>query len=57
MVKQVTFQSGDVPFVLDRHAELDFYSANSLKQVSDRYVGHIMIPLCLLCYAGNTIKL
>jgi hypothetical protein len=37
-------------FVLDQHAELDFYSASSLKQQSaDRYVaplGHIiLIPI------------
>jgi hypothetical protein len=44
------FQWGDdeVGFVLDQHPELDFYSANSLKQQSvDRHVtqlGHI-IPI------------
>ena len=40
----------DVRFVLDQHAKLDFYSANSLKQQSaDRHVallGHInLIPM------------
>jgi hypothetical protein len=44
----------EVRFVLDQHAELDFYSASSLKQQSaDRYVaqlGHIILipsqPVC-----------
>ena len=39
--KQVNFQWDDdeVRFVLDQHAELDFYSASSLKQQSTgRYV-------------------
>ena len=51
----------EVRFVLDQHAELEFYSANSLKQQSmDRHVsplGHIiLIPsqlvfvLSLSCY-------
>ena len=36
MAKQVNCQRGDdeVHFVLDQHAELDFYSASSLKQQS-----------------------
>jgi hypothetical protein len=38
-----------VRFVLDKHAELDFYSASSLKQQSaDRHVaplGHIILIL------------
>ena len=49
--EQVNFQWDDdeVHFVLDQHAELDFYSAKSLKQQSaDRHVvplGHIsLIP-------------
>ena len=48
--KQVNFQWNDdeVHFVLDQDAELDFYSASSLKQQSaDRHVaplGHI-IPI------------
>ena len=49
--EQVNFQWDDdeVRFVLDQHAELDFYSASSLKQQSaGRHVaplGHIiMIP-------------
>ena len=49
--EQVFFQRDDdeVRFVLDQHAELDFYSASSLKQQSaGRHVaplGHIiMIP-------------
>ena len=49
--EQVNFQWDDdeVGFVLDQHAELDFYSASSLKQQSaDRHVaplGHInLIP-------------
>ena len=47
--EQVNFQWDDdeVHFVLDQHAELDFYSANSLKQKSAaRYVaafGHIIL--------------
>ena len=43
-------------FVLDQHAEFDFYSASSLKQQSmDRYVaplGHIILiqsHLCSIC--------
>ena len=39
--EQVNFQLNDdeVLFVLDQHAELDFYSASSLKQQSvDRHV-------------------
>jgi hypothetical protein len=49
-LEQFNFQWNDVEvhFVLDQHAELDFYSANSLKQQSaDRHVaplGHI-IPI------------
>ena len=49
-LEQFNFQWIDVEvhFVLDQHAELDFYSANSLKQQSaDRHVtplGHI-IPI------------
>jgi hypothetical protein len=35
--KQMTFE--DILFVLEQHAELDFYSANSLKQQSA--VGHV----------------
>ena len=48
--EQVNFQWDDdeVHFVLDKHAELDFYSARSLKQQSaGRHVaplGHILIP-------------
>jgi len=49
--EQVNFQwdDGEIHFVLDQPAELDFYSASSLKQQSaDRHVaplGHIiMIP-------------
>jgi hypothetical protein len=47
--KQVNFQWDDdeVRLVLDQHAELDFYSASSLKQQSvDRYfapLGHIIL--------------
>jgi len=47
--EQVNFQRDDdgVRFVLDQHAELDFYSASSLKQQSaDRHVaplGHIIL--------------
>jgi hypothetical protein len=48
--EQVNFQSDDddeVNFVLDQHADLDFYSARSLKQESaDRHVaplGHIIL--------------
>ena len=49
--EQVSFQWDDdeVRFVLDQHAELDFYSASSLKQQSvDRHVAPlwyiILIP-------------
>jgi hypothetical protein len=51
--EQVNFQWGDddddeVHFVLDQHAELDVFSASSLKQQSvGRHVarlGHILIP-------------
>ena len=47
--EQVNFQWDDndddgVRFVLDQHAELDFYSASSLKQQSaDRYVAPLVI--------------
>ena len=47
--EQVNFQWDDdeVRFVLDQHAELDFYIASSLKQQSaDRHVaplGHIIL--------------
>ena len=47
--EQVNFQRDDkeVRFVLDQHAELDFYSASSLKQQSaGRHVtplGHIIL--------------
>ena len=47
--EQVNFQWDDdeVRFVLDQHAELDFYSASSLKQQSaGRHVtplGHIIL--------------
>jgi hypothetical protein len=47
--KQVNFQSDDdeVRFVLDQHAELDLYSASSLKQQSaDKHVallGYIIL--------------
>jgi len=51
MAEQVNFQWNDdeVRFVLDQHAELDFYSASSLKQQSaGRYVAPlwyiILIP-------------
>jgi len=30
----IQWNDGDVRFVLDQHAELDFYSASSLKQQS-----------------------
>jgi hypothetical protein len=46
---QVNFQwdNGEIRFVLDQHAELDCYSASSLKQQSvDRHVaplGHIIL--------------
>jgi len=49
--EQVIFNGNDddVPFVLDQHAELDFYSASSLKQQSTvRHVaplGHIILIL------------
>jgi len=48
-IMEVNFQWDDdeVRFVLDQHAELDFYSASSLKQQSaDRHVaplGHIIL--------------
>ena len=57
MREQVNFQWDDdgVRFVLDQHAELDFYSASSLKQQSaGRHVaplGHIfLIPTSLCSY-------
>jgi hypothetical protein len=49
MWEQINFQWDDdeVCFVLDQHAELDFYSASSLKQQSaDSHVaslGHIIL--------------
>jgi hypothetical protein len=43
LLEQVNFQWDDeVCFVLDQHAELDLYSANSLKQQS---VGRHVAPL------------
>ena len=43
MPMQVNFQSGDeIRFVLDQRAELDFYSASSLKQQS---AGRHIAPL------------
>ena len=52
--EQVNIQWDDVLFVLDQHANLDFYSASSLKQQSaGRHVaplGHIILilsqPVC-----------
>jgi hypothetical protein len=47
--EQVNFQwdDDDVRFVLEQHAELDFYSASSLsKQSADRHaapLGHIIL--------------
>ena len=47
--EQVNFQwdHDEIRFVLDQHAELDFYSASSLKQQSmDRHaalLGHIIL--------------
>ena len=46
--KKVNFQWDDeVRFLLDKHAELDFHSASSLKQQSvDRHVaqlGHVLL--------------
>jgi predicted alpha/beta hydrolase len=51
MARKVDFQWDDdeTRFVLDQHAELDFYSASSLKQQSaDRHVaplGHMILIL------------
>jgi len=43
----IQWNADNVRFVLDQHAELDFYSATSLKQQSvDRHVaplGHIIL--------------
>ena len=45
--EQVNFQWDDICFVLDQHAELDFYSASSLKQQSAGWhvapLGHIIL--------------
>jgi hypothetical protein len=47
--EQINFQWDDdeVRFVLDQHAELDFYSASSLKQLSAGWhvapLGHIIL--------------
>jgi hypothetical protein len=45
----------DVRFVLDQHAELDFYSASSLKQQSadwhDAPLGHIIQIPCQPVFA------
>jgi hypothetical protein len=55
-LEQVNFQWDDdeVRFVLDQHAELDFYSASSLNQQSaGRHVaplGHFVIILVLIVY-------
>ena len=47
-LEQVNFHwdADEVHFVLDQHAELDFYSASSLKQSAERHVtplGHIIL--------------
>ena len=55
--KQVNFQwdNDEVRFVLDQHAELDLYSASSMKQQSvDRHVallGHIILISNAACLA------
>ena len=55
--EQVNFQwdNDEVRFVLDQHAELDSYSATSLKQQSaDRHVtpfGHIILIPCQPVFA------
>jgi hypothetical protein len=53
--EQVIFNDDDVRFVLDQHAELDFYSASSLKQQSEgRHVaplGHIILIPSLSVFA------
>ena len=57
LLEWVNFQWDDdeVCFVLDQHAELDFYSASSLKQQSaDTYVtplGHIILILSQSVFA------
>ena len=61
--EQVNIQWDDVPFVLDQHANLDFYSANSLKQQSTgRHIaplGHIILilsqPVCREATNSNFI--
>ena len=61
--KQVSFQWDDdeVHFVLDQHAELDFYSASSLKQQSaDRHIaplGHIILILSQLTLCSYSLML
>jgi hypothetical protein len=40
--EQVNFQWDDVCFVLDQHAEFDFYSTSSLKQ---QFAGRHVAPL------------
>jgi hypothetical protein len=48
--EQIIFWSDDYfPFVLDQHVELDFYSANSLKQQS---VGIHVTPLWHIILIG-----
>jgi hypothetical protein len=61
--EQVNFQwdDDDVRFVLDQHAELDFYSASSLKQqFAGRYVaplGHIiLIPSQPVCFFSLMLR-
>ena len=55
--EQVNFQRDydKVRFILDQHAELDFYSVSPLKQLStDRHVaplGHIILILSQLVFA------
>ena len=55
--EQVDFQcdDGEVQFVLDQHAELDFHMASSLKQQSaDRHIdplGHIILIPSQLVFA------
>jgi hypothetical protein len=57
-ISYIQWDDDDVHFVLDQHAELDFYSANSLKQqYTGRHVawlGHI-IPILSQSIFSHTL--
>ena len=53
----IQWHDDDIHFVLDKHAELDFYSSSSLKQqTAGRHVAsltHIILILCQTIGVGS----